>query len=84
MEHDDYFEEVSEDEVEEVAPQPIGIPLEVQVGPVADNPASPSPSPQTPSPPVPSSPQGSPVGDATSFMGFYTLDDVVELVELEQ
>ena len=83
-EYEEYFEEESDNEVEtqeEVvgveAPMPVEIPLEVQVGPVADNPASPSP--QTPSPPVPSSPQGSPVGDATSFMGFYTHDDVVDL-----
>ena len=77
MEHEDYFEEVSEDEVGEVAPQPIEIPLEVQVGPVANNPESPSPSP-SPSPEVPSPPQ-SPVGDLPTFMGFYTLDDLTEL-----
>ena len=84
--YEEYYEEMSDNEVEPqeevvgvVAPMPVEIPLEVQVGPVADNPASPSPSPQTPSPPVPSPPQGSPVGDATSFMGFYTNVDVVEL-----
>ena len=83
-EYEEYFEEESDNEVEPqeevvgvVAPMPVEIPLEVQVGPVADNPASPSP--QTPSPPVPSPPQVSPVGDATSFMGFYTLDNVVDL-----
>ena len=82
-EYEEYFEAESDNEVEPqeevgvVAPMPVEIPLEVQVGPVADNPASPSP--QTPSPPVPSPPQGSPVGDATSFMGFYTHDDVVDL-----
>ena len=59
------------------APMPLEIPLQVQVGPVAANPASPSP--QKPSPPVPSPPQGSPVGDATSFMGFYTHEEVVDL-----
>ena len=82
--YEEYYEEVSDNEVEPeeevvgvVAPMPVEIPLEVQVGPVADNPASPSP--QTPSPPVPSPPQGSPVGDATTFMGFYTHDDVVDL-----
>ena len=80
MEHEHSFEEVSEDEVEEVASQPIEISLEVQVGPVADNPASPSPSPPSPSPEVPSPPQ-SPVGDLPSLMGFYTLE---ELTELEQ
>ena len=53
--------------------------FEVQVAPPADNPQTPSPSPQTSSPPVPSPPQGSPVGDATSFMSFYTYDDVVDL-----
>ena len=77
MEHEDYFEAVSEDEVEEVAPQPIEIQLEVQVGPVAENPASPSPPPPSQSPEVPSPPQ-SPVGDLPLFMGFYTLDDLTE------
>ena len=79
-----YYEEMSDNEVEPqeefvgvVAPMPVEIPLEVEVGPVADNPVSPSL--QTPPPPVPSAPQGSPVGDATSFMGFYTHDDVVGL-----
>ena len=83
-EYEEYYEEMSDNEVEPqeevvgvVAPMPVEIPLEVEVGPVADNPASPSP--QTPSPPVRSTPQGSPVGDATSFMGFYTYDDVVDL-----
>ena len=85
--YEEHFEEVSDNEVEPqqevvgvVAPMPVEIPLEVQVGPVVDNPASPSPSPQTLSAPVPSPPEGSPVGDATSFMGFYTHD----VVELEQ
>ena len=73
MEQEDYFEEVSEDEVGEVAPQPIDTPLEVQVDPVADNPESPSPSPEVPSPPQ------FPVGDLPSFMGFYTLDDLTKL-----
>ena len=74
-EYEEYYEEVSDNEVEPqeevvgvVAPMPVEIPLEVQVGPLADNPASPSP--QTPSPAVPLPPQGSPLGDATSFMGF--------------
>ena len=62
-----------------VTPLPVEIPLEVQVVPHAENPQSPSPSRQTPSPPVPSPPQVSPVGDATSFMGFYNHDDVVDL-----
>ena len=49
------------------------------MAPAADNPQSPSPSPQTPSPPVPSPPQGSSIGDATSFKGFHTHDDVLDL-----
>ena len=61
-----------------VAPMPIEIPFEVQVGPPADNPQSPSPSP-TPSPNVPSPPQWYAVGDATSFMGFFTHDDIIDL-----
>ena len=85
---EEYFEEVSEDEVEVgqqeevlgvVAPMPIGFPSEVQVSPPADNPKSPSPSPPTPSPEVPSSPQGCPVGDAVAFMGPYTHEDVADI-----
>ena len=78
MEHEDYFEEVSEEENEEVAPQPIEIPLEVQISPVAENPESLSPSPPSPSLEMPS-PLQSPVGNLPSFMGFYTLDDLTEL-----
>ena len=84
--NEEYYEEISDKEVEQqeevvgvVAPLPMEIPLEVQVAPLADNPQSLSPSSQTPSPPVPSPPQGSPVEDVTSFMGFYTHDDVVDL-----
>ena len=84
--YEEYYEEISDNELDQqeevvgvVAPLPMEIPLEVQVAPPADNPQSPSPSPQTPSPPVPSPLQGSSVGDATSFMGFYTHDDVVDL-----
>ena len=86
--YEEYFKEVSEDEVEVgqqeevvgvVAPMPIEIPEEVQVAPLAANPQSPSPCLPTPSAEVPSPPQGSPVGDATSFMGFYTHDDLVDL-----
>ena len=71
-----------------VAPQPINIPLEVVIPGVADNPESPSPSPQSspePSPavspaasPGPGSPQPQ-FGDAPSFMGFFTADDVPDL-----
>ena len=73
---------MSDNEVEqqeEVVDVVAQLPMEVQVAPPADIPQSPSPSPQTPSPPVPSPPQGSPVGDVTSFMVFYTHDDVVDL-----
>ena len=77
MEHEDYLKKCL-DEVEEVAPQAIEIPLEVQVGPVAENHSSPSPPPPSPSPEVNSPPQ-SPVGDSQSFMGFYTVDDLTEL-----
>ena len=84
----EYFEEVSQDDVEVgqqdevvgvVAPMPIEIPLEVQVALPADNQQSPSPSPPIPSPEVPSPPQGSPMGDATWFMGFYTDVDITDL-----
>ena len=84
--YEEYYEEISDNEVEQqeevvgfVAPLPMEFPLEVQVAPPADNRQSPSASPQTPSPPVPPPPQGSPVVDATTFMGFYTHDDVVDL-----
>ena len=78
MEHEDRFEKVSEDEVAEVAHQLVEIPLEVQLGLVADNPESPSLSPPSPSLELPSPPL-SPYGDLPSFMGFYILDDLAEL-----
>jgi len=97
----DYFEEVSDDEVQEVQPAPVAVvaPLNVEVAEIPDNPESPSPQP-SPVSPVPSpassegaSPQHSPlVGgppmppppsspreDFSSFMGFYTYEDLVEL-----
>ena len=84
--YEGYYEEITVNEVEQqeevvgvVAPLPMEIPLEELVAPPADNPQSLSPSLLTPSLQVPSPPQGSPVGDATSFMGFYTHDDVVDL-----
>ena len=84
--YEEFFEEISDNELEQqeevvgfVAPMPMENPLEVQVAPPADNPQSPSASPQTPSPPVPSPLRASPVGDAMSFIGFYTHDDVVKL-----
>ena len=78
---DDFFEEEEEEVAAEASPQPINIPLEVQVGPAAESPESPSPavSPGTPSPVALSPPPVSPVGDALSFMGFYTEDDIVNL-----
>ena len=82
---DDFFEEEEEDIVVEnvggASPQPINIPLEVQVGPAAESPESPFPpvSPGTPSPVALSPPPVSPVGDALSFMGFYIEDDIVNL-----
>ena len=67
----------------EASPQPINIPLEVQVqvGPAAEAPNSPSLAvpPVTPSPIVPSPSQVSPVGDALSLMDLYSEDDVLNL-----
>ena len=85
--YEKYFEEhqveVGNEEVVVgvVAPQPINIPLEVVVGPVAGSTESPSPSPspRTPCPQVPSPTQGSPLGDAPSFMGFNAHEDIVDL-----
>ena len=57
-------------------------PLNVEVPEITDNPESPSPEPSSASsgrPSLPASPPGSPVGDATSFIGFYTHDDLVDL-----
>ena len=85
--YEEYFEEMSDNEVEIgqqeevvgiVAHQPMNIPLEVQVVP-ADNAESLSPSPPTPPPQALSPPQGSPLGDAPSFMGFFTHDDIIDL-----
>ena len=59
-----------------VAPHPKNIPLEVQVVP-AENPESPSLSPPTPSPVLGSRPEQLAV--ATSFMGFLTGDDLIDL-----
>ena len=77
------------------APVAVVGPLNVEVPEIPDNPESPSPQPSPVSsggsspvaaggpPPVVSpplaSPPGSPGGDATSFMGFYTHDDLTEL-----
>ena len=85
MENEDFYKEVSEQETEvgqqeEVIPGVAVVavaPLNVQV---TDNPESLSPSPPSPSPEVPSPPP-SPLGDLPSFKGFYTLDDLTELVQ---
>ena len=74
-----------------VPPQPINIPLQVQVV-LADDPESPSPSPPSSPEPSPSaspaaSPPASPgpgspqpqFGDAPTFMGFLSADDITEL-----
>ena len=77
------------------APVAVVGPLNVEVPEIPDNPESPSPQPSpvsyggsslvaaggpapVVSPPI-VSPPGSPVGDATSFMGFHTHDDLTEL-----
>ena len=87
MDHEDFFEDVSEGEVEVgqqeevvglVAPMLIEIPSEVQVAPPVDNPQSPSSSPPTASPEVPSPPP-SLVGDFPTLVVFYTTDDVTNL-----
>ena len=65
MDGDEYYEEVEVGEevvVGVVQPQPVEIPLEMQVAPLAEEPVSLSPvSPGTPSPVMPSPPQHSPV-----------------------
>ena len=82
---DDFFEEEEEEVVVKkfsgTSPQPTKTPLKVQVGPAAETPESPSPpvSPGTPSPVALSPPPLSPLGDALSFMGFYTKDDIANL-----
>ena len=89
MDHyEEHFEEVSkqEEEVGVVPPIPVVVvaPLNVEVAEIPENPESPSPEPSpAASPPVASpnvaSPPGSPVGSVTSFMAFYTYDDLTEL-----
>ena len=90
--YEEFFEEVSDEEVQVVQPAPVAVvaPLNVEVLETPDYPESPSPQPSPvssggsspvaaggPSPVV--SPPGSPLGVATSFMGFYTHDDLTEL-----
>ena len=93
---EDFFEEVSDDDVKEFQPAQVAVvaPLNVEVPEIPDNPESPSPqpSPVSPHPSTASSGGSSPVGgppvpplpsspreDFSSFMGFYTHDDLVEL-----
>ena len=85
-EYEKFYEE--EEEIEnghkeivdgEVTPQPVKIPLEVQVVPASGSPEMPSLSPPTPPPGIPFPPQGSPLGDLPSFMGFCTMDDITDL-----
>ena len=90
---EEFFEEVSDDEVQEVQPAQVAVvaPLNVEVPEIPESP-SPQPSPVSPHPSSASSGGSSPVGgppvppppsspreDFSSFMGFYTQDDVVEL-----
>ena len=86
----DFFEEEEKKVAEDVgvdvvlgeaSPQPINNPLEVQVRPAAESPESSSlsVSPGTPSSVALSPPPVPPVGDALSFMGFYTENDIVNL-----
>ena len=83
---EDYYEEVSdqEEEVAVVPPTPVVAvaPLNVEVPELPVNPESPSPQPSPASSGGPSpaaSPPGSLVGGVTSFMSFYTHDDLAEL-----
>ena len=93
---EEFFEEVSDDEVQEVQPALVAVlaSLNVEVQEIPENPesASPQPSPVSPHPSPASSGGSSPVGgppgppplsspreDFSTFMGFYTHDDLVEL-----
>ena len=90
--YEEFYEEVSDEEVQFVPPAPVAVvgPLNVEVPEIPDIPESPSPQPSPVSsggsspvaaggPPPVASPPGSPVGKTTSFMGFYTLDDLTKL-----
>ena len=83
---EDYYEDVSDQEEEIAVVPPIPVvavaPLNVEVPEIPDHPESPSPEPSPAStgrPSTAASPPGSPVGGVTSFMGFYTHDDLAEL-----
>ena len=95
--YEEFYEEVSDEEVQVVPPTPVAVvgPLNVEVPEIPDNPESlslqPSPVSSGGSSPVAAggtapvvsppivSPAESPVRDATSFMGFYTHDDLTEV-----
>ena len=84
---EEFFEESSDEEVQVVLPAVQVDPLNVEVAEIPDNPESPSPQPSPVSPqpsplvggpPVPP-PPSSPREDSSSFMNFYTYDDLAEL-----
>ena len=84
---EEFFEESSDEEVQVVLPAVQVDPLNVEVAEIPDNPESPSPQPSPVSPqlsslvggpPVPP-PPSSPREDLSSFMNFYTYDDLAEL-----
>ena len=84
---EEFFEESSDEEVQVVLPAVQVDPLNVEVAEIPDNPESPSPQPSPLSPqpsplvggpPVPP-PPSSPREDSSSFMNFYTYDDLAEL-----
>ena len=90
---EEFFEESSDEEVQVVLPAVQVDPLNVEVAEIPDNPESPSPQPSPVSPhpspalqhsplvggpPVPP-PPSSPREDSSSFMNFYTYDDLSEL-----
>ena len=84
---EEFFEENSDEEVQVVLPAVQVEPLNVEVAEIPDNPESPSPQPSPISPqysplaggpPVPP-PPSSPREDSSSFMNFYTYEDLSEL-----
>ena len=90
---EEFFEESSDEEVQVVLPAVQVEPLNVEVVEIPDNPESPSPQPSPVSPqpspapqhsplvggpPVPP-PPSSPREDSSSFMNFYTYEDLAEL-----
>ena len=84
---EEFFEESSDEEVQVVLPAVQVDPLNVEVAEIPVNPESPSPQPSPVSPqpsplvggpPVPP-PPSSPREDSSSFMNFYTYEDLAEL-----